>query len=98
MQQGRVCEVLDGIKHHTHPLLAGRRRYELEENIEKKYNIKIYMHAPTVKVFKDDPHVERHYDRIYVTGKKEDVQLAVAALQTRVTIIATVLMARLRHS
>lgn len=56
------------------------------------------MHAPTVKVFKDDPHVERHYDRIYVTGKKEDVQLAVAALQTRVRIIAAVLMARPRHS
>lgn len=83
-QQGRVCEVLEGIKHHTHPLLAGRRRYDLEETIEKAYGVNIYMHAPTVKVFKDDPHIERHYDRIYVTGSQSDVQKAVAALQNRV--------------
>jgi len=83
-QQGRVCEVLEGIKHQTHPLLAGRRRFDLEENIEKAFNVTIYMHAPTVKVFKDDPQIERHYDRIYVTGAQPDVQKAVAALQSRV--------------
>jgi hypothetical protein len=86
VQQGRVCEVLEGIKHQTHPLLAGRRRYDLEENIEKAFNVAIYMHAPTVKVFKDDPHIDRHYDRIYVTGAQSDVQKAVAALQSRVIL------------
>jgi hypothetical protein len=75
---------MDGIKHQTHPLLAGRRRLELEEKIEKAFNVKIYMHAQTVKVFKEDPHVERHYDRIYITGEQADVQKAVAALQSRV--------------
>jgi hypothetical protein len=75
---------LEGIKHNSHPLLAGRRRFDLEENIEKAFNVNIYMHAPTVKVFKDDPHIERHYDRIYVTGAQPDVQKAVAALQSRV--------------
>jgi hypothetical protein len=75
---------MDGIKHDTHPLLAGRRCFDLEENIEKAFNVKLYMHAPTVKVFKDDPLVERHYDRIYVTGELADVHKAVAALQTRV--------------
>jgi hypothetical protein len=65
-------------------LLAGRRRFEVEENIEKEFKVKIHMHAPTVKVFKDDPHVDRHYDRIYVTGAQGDVQKAVAALQARV--------------
>ena len=75
---------MEGIPHHTHPLLAGRRRFEVEENIEKEYKVKIYMHAPTVKVFKDDPHIDRHYDRIYITGAKADVQRAVAALQARV--------------
>ena len=83
-KQGQVCEVLEGIKHHTHPLLAGRRRLDLEENIEKAFNVKIYMHAPIVKVFKDDPQIDRHYDRIYVTGAQADVQQAVAALQNRV--------------
>ena len=72
------------MKHHTHPLLAGRRRFDLQENIEKALNVKIYMHAPTVKVFKDDPHIDRHYDRIYVTGAQVDVQNAVTALQNRV--------------
>jgi hypothetical protein len=76
--------VLEGIKHQTHPLLAGRRRFDLEENIEKAFNVTIYMHAPSVKVFKDDPQVERHYDRIYVTGAQSDVQKAVSALQSRV--------------
>jgi len=42
------------------------------------------MHAPTVKVFKDDPHIDRHYDSIYVTGAKGDVQKAVAAIHERV--------------
>ena len=76
--------MLEGIKHQTHPLLAGRRRFDLEENIEKAFNVTIYMHAPTVKVFKDDPQIERHYDRIYVTGAPSDVQKAVSALQSRV--------------
>ena len=75
---------MEGIKHQTHPLLAGRRRFDLEETIEKAFNVNVYMHAPTVKVFKDDPHIERHYDRIYVTGAQSDVQKAVAALQSRV--------------
>jgi hypothetical protein len=82
---------MDGIKHNTHPLLAGRRRFDLEENIEKAFNVKVYMHAPTVKVFKDDPLVERHYDRIYVTGELADVQKTVAALQKRVRFILTTL-------
>lgn len=77
---------MEGIKHQTHPLLAGRRRFDLEENIEKAFNVNVYMHAPTVKVFKDDPHIERHYDRIYVTGTQSDVQKAVAALQSRVRL------------
>jgi len=42
------------------------------------------MHAPTVKVFKDDPHINRFYDRIYVTGAKDDVQQAVSALHAKV--------------
>ena len=75
--------MLEGIKHQTHPLLAGRRRYDLKENIEKAFNVTIYMHAPTVKVFKDDPPIERHYDRIYVTGSQADVQKAVVALQKK---------------
>jgi hypothetical protein len=79
-----VCEVLEGIAHKSHPLLAGRRCYELEENIEKAFNVKIYMHAPTVKVFVDEKNLDRGYDRIYVTGAPADVQKAVAALQARV--------------
>lgn len=79
--------MLDGIDHKTHPLLAGRRRYELEENIEKAFQVKIYMHAPTVKVFKDNTGIDRHYNRIYVTGSKENVALAVAALQKRVCLL-----------
>lgn len=54
--------------------------------------MKLYMHAPTVKVFKDDPLVERYYDRIYVTGELADVNKAVAALQTRVRFILTTLI------
>jgi hypothetical protein len=77
--------VIEGIRHQTHPLLAGRRRGDLEENIEKAFNVKIYMHAPTAKVFKEDKDVQRHYDRIYVTGAQADVQKAVAALQARVS-------------
>ena len=76
--------MLEGIKHQSHPLLAGRRCYELEENIEKAFNVRIYMHAPTVKIFQDDRHVDRGYDRIYVTGAQADVQKAVSALQARV--------------
>ena len=75
---------MDGIKHSTHPIIAGRRRFDLEQNIEKAFNVKIYMHAPTVKVFKDDPNVNRHYDRIYVTGAEGDVQKAVVAIQNKV--------------
>jgi hypothetical protein len=88
-QRGRLCEVVEGIDHSTHPLLAGRRRYELEESIEKAFNVKIYMHAPTVKVFKDNPAIERLHDRIYVTGSEGDVQKAVTALQTRVILPMT---------
>jgi hypothetical protein len=80
---------MEGIDHHSHPLLAGRRRFELEESIEKAFNVQIYMHAPTVKVFRDNPGIERLHDRIYVTGSEGDVQKAVTALQTRVSTYAS---------
>ena len=76
--------MIDGIRHQTHPLLAGRRRSDIEDNIEKEFNVNIYMHAPTVKVFKEDKDIQRHYDKIYVTGAQEDVDRARQALQTRV--------------
>jgi hypothetical protein len=76
--------MIEGISHISHPLFAGRRCYEIEQKIEKDFDVKIYMHAPTVKVFEEDVNVDRHYDRIYVTGAEIDVQKAVSALRNRV--------------
>jgi len=77
---------MEGMKNDTHALLAGRRRFEFE-NIEKAFNVKIYTHAPTVKIFNDDPNIDRHYDRIYVTGAQDDVTKAVASLQVKVLLL-----------
>jgi hypothetical protein len=44
----------------------------------------VYTHAPTVQVFKDAKDIDRHYDRIYITGAKGDVQRAIEALRNMV--------------
>ena len=71
--EARVCDLVDGVPHREHNLISGRRRSEFENRIEEIYNVTIYTHSPTVKVFRDDHYMERNYDRIYITGEKDNV-------------------------
>ena len=77
--------MVDGITHRHHNLISGRRRSELENRIEDIYNVTIYTHSPTVKVFKDDHYKDRNYDRIYFTGEKENVREAIKEFRNMVT-------------